>query len=205
MPNPINLGGADIYLPEKKGFFAKLKAKRALNYHKEGDMNVINYNGMTVKYPDQTNVKLGKSTMPAKIYTYEGRTEFVLNGAEVKGSDADDNVAIYCTNSVFDFEGGGVDTIHLTKKQALEGDSYKLGNSVTIGDGDHLIDNVDYTYNDVTIISETTHYVRQGDEISVEEADMEYLDCEVDEKTVRIKNGELYLDEELWDANFEEE
>ena len=116
---PINIGGADIYLQETKGFFAKYKKKKILKYHREGDTNVIVYNGMTVRYPDQTVVKYGKSIFPAKIYTYEGRTEIVLNGAVVIGSEGNDNVVIYCTNSTFDFSGGDTDTVYLKKKSAL--------------------------------------------------------------------------------------
>ena len=204
---PIKIGGADIYLPKApKGFLAKFKAKRTLKYHKKGDTNTIIYNGLTIKYLDQTVVKFGQSIFPAKIYTYNGRTELVLDHAIVTGSDGNDKVVVYCTNSQLDFTDGGVDTIYLTKKIALDIDGHQtLGNSVTPGERDILFDNIDYTYNGVTIMSNTDTYSIEDGEIVVKNSEREYYDNEVEFKTVRIKKRKIYLDEDEWDSDYEEE
>lgn len=197
----FSIGGAYIYLPEANGFFAKHKARKSLNYHREGDTNVIVYNGMTVKYPDQTVVKLGKTTMLAKIYTHEGWTEFMLNGAVVIGSKNSDKIVVHCTNSTFYLDGDSadVDTICLTKKYALEeGGSQMLGNTAEIGNGDLFIHHVDNTYWGELFYSETAYYTKENDELLGKDYKMEFYDMGNDPPTVRLKNRAIGLDEDEW-------
>lgn len=200
---PIHIGGADIYLQVSKGLFAKHKAIKALKYHREGNTNVIVYKGMTVKYPDRTMVKWGQSTLPAKIYTYEGRTEFVLNGAVVTGSEGSDNVVVYCTNSTFVFEGGDTDTVCLTKKSAWDiDDPQMLGNTAHIGEGDLLINNIDYIYNGELVMSDTEYWTMENGELINEDGSYKFWNLgALESKTVRIKNRELSLDEDEWEED----
>lgn len=196
----FSIGGAYIYLPEANGFFAKHKAKKSLKYRREGDTNVIVYNGMTVKYPDQTLVRYdGQSTLPAKIYTHEGWTELVLNGAVVIGSKNSDKIVSRCTNSLFYLEGDStdIDIVRYTKKIPLEDDRpQRLGCTFEIGEGDQVISIILYTYYGELAISMRDHMVKVNGEIQIVNSETDYFDMENDTPTVRLKNRAISLDED---------
>ena len=102
-----SVGGAKFYVPQEqannKEFFKVLP--------KEGDNNVVQYNGITMKFPEQQDIKIEKDSRPAHVCMFNGSTEIMLKDATIFGSPKDDRVRSYCISSVFNFKGGGDDEI----------------------------------------------------------------------------------------------
>lgn len=98
MPEPI--GGVNIY-----GKYTVLP--------KEGNLNVIKYNGLTIKFPNQTEyIKTGQSSRPPFLSTgKDGRTEVLMRDAEIFGSEKNDLIESWGIGNIFRLKEGGADTL----------------------------------------------------------------------------------------------
>lgn len=110
--NPLIVGGVHIYQPADTGkcLFKKAAVKVL---PKEGDLNVVRYKGMIIKFPDQQPMtRNGKELTPfISENQFNGYTDIMLQGAEINGSKKADKVRSYCKESVFNFKDGGADII----------------------------------------------------------------------------------------------
>lgn len=111
--NPLIVGGVHIYQPADAGKKCLFKKAAVKVLPKEGDLNVVRYKGMIIKFPDQQPMQReGREITPFIAEDKsDGFVEIMMQNAEVKGSNKPDKVRSYCRGSVFDFEKGGADTI----------------------------------------------------------------------------------------------
>lgn len=187
MPEPV--AGVNIY-----GKYTVLP--------KEGNLNVIKYNGLTIKFPTQTeNIKTGQSSRQPFLSTgKDGRTEILMKNAQVFGSDKDDVIESWCIGSIFDLKEGGSDTLITHAYQDGNYTREEKRNTVEPDENDVIVQNVTLYEDDdpkkgaYAIFTAVNKFV--DGEVVVEE---DFVEIERDEQDEESSSTNPFLNDSFYD------